>query len=151
MRVPPFVLRSDDGQWGGLSIELWKQIAAELKIFEFREYDYDPAGLLDAVERRKIDVAVAAIPVTHEGEARFDFSHPYFAADLGIAVRAEPQRGMFGVLASFDDPASRHRRSAVRPAALVGTLIWLLERRQNARISTRAPCTASATASGGPR
>ena len=44
MRVPPFVLRSDDGQWSGLSIDLWKQIAAELKLdFEFREFDYDPA------------------------------------------------------------------------------------------------------------
>ena len=32
MRVPPFVLRGDDGQWGGLSIDLWKLIAAELKL-----------------------------------------------------------------------------------------------------------------------
>jgi polar amino acid transport system substrate-binding protein len=48
MRVPPFVVRSDDGQWSGLSIELWRQIAADLKApFEFREYDYDLPGLLD--------------------------------------------------------------------------------------------------------
>ena len=45
MRVPPFVLRADDGQWSGLSVDLWKRIAAELKVeFEFREFDYDPAG-----------------------------------------------------------------------------------------------------------
>jgi ABC-type amino acid transport substrate-binding protein len=48
MRAPPFVLRSDDGQWSGLSIDLWRQIAAELKVrFELREYDYDLAGLLE--------------------------------------------------------------------------------------------------------
>src|ERR1700730_7847698 len=51
MRVPPFVLRSDDGRWSGLSIDLWKQIAAEMNVpYEFREFDYDFAGLLDAVE-----------------------------------------------------------------------------------------------------
>ena len=81
MRVPPFVLHSDDGEWSGLSIDLWKEVAAQLQSdFEFREYDYDPAGLLDAVERRQVDIAVAAIPVTVESESRFDFSHPYFAA-----------------------------------------------------------------------
>jgi polar amino acid transport system substrate-binding protein len=101
MRVPPFVVRSDDGQWSGLSIELWKQIAAELKVpYEFREYDYDLAGLLDAVEQGKIDAAIGAIPVTLEGESRFDFTHPYFAAGLGIAVRTDPQAGVFGTLAS---------------------------------------------------
>ena len=134
LRAPPFVLRGDDGKWSGLSIDLWNQIAAELKIdFQFREFDYDLPGLLDAVERREVDVAIAAIPVTLEGEARFDFSHPYFAAGLGIAVRAEQQSGMLGTLWGFFT-----YRAFVPIAALlallflVGTLIWLLERRQKA-------------------
>ena len=132
MRLPPFVLRSDDGKWSGLSIDLWKRIAAELKTdFEFREYDYDPAGLLDAVERRQIDVAVAAIPVTLENEARFDLSHPYFAAGLGIAVRAEPQRGLFATLASFFTYQALGTVAGLLGLLLfVGALIWLLERRQ---------------------
>ena len=76
-----------------------------LKIdFEFREFDYDPAGLLDAVEQRRVDAAIAAIPVTPEGETRFDFSHPYFAAGLGIAVRRESPRGIAGVLANLVTP-----------------------------------------------
>jgi polar amino acid transport system substrate-binding protein len=134
MRVPPFVLRSDDGQWSGLSIDLWTQIAAELKTgFEFREYDYDPAGLLDAVERHQVDVAVAAIPVTLEGESRFDFSHPYFAAALSIAVRTEPQRGVLGTLANPVIPQVLWTVGAMLGLlVLVGTLIWLLERRGNA-------------------
>jgi polar amino acid transport system substrate-binding protein len=71
MRVPPFVLRSDDGQWSGLSIDLWKRIAAEMKTeFEFREYDYDAAAMLQAVERRQLDLAIAAIPLNLEGESR---------------------------------------------------------------------------------
>jgi polar amino acid transport system substrate-binding protein len=135
MRVPPFVLQSDDGQWSGLSIELWRQIAAELKAeFELREYDYDLVGLLDAIVQRQIDVAVAAIPVTLEGESRFDFSHPYFAAGLGIAVRAEPQRGVVGTLAGLLTPRTLGTLGSLFGVLLVvGTLAWLLERRENAR------------------
>jgi ABC-type amino acid transport substrate-binding protein len=139
MRVPPFVLRSDDGQWSGLSIDLWKQIAADLDIrFELREYDYDLAGLLDAVERHRIDAAIAAIPITLESEARFDFTHAYFPAGLGIAVRAEPQTGLLGTLAGL---ASRQVLAVI--AALlglllvIGVLIWLLERRQKTHFDAR--------------
>jgi ABC-type amino acid transport substrate-binding protein len=118
MRVPPFVLRSDDGQWSGLSIDLWKQIASDLNIaFEFREFDYNIAGLLDAVERRQIDAAIAAIPITLEGEARFDFTHPYYSAGLGIAARTESQRGIAGILSGF---------LSYQALAAVGALLGLL-------------------------
>jgi polar amino acid transport system substrate-binding protein len=132
MRVPPFVVRSDDGQWNGLSIELWKAIAAELKVpYEFREYDYDLSGLLDAVEQGKIDAAIGAIPITLEGESRFDFTHPYFAAGLGIAVRTDPQAGVFGTLASaFSTQVLISIGALLGLLLVVGTLIWLLERRQ---------------------
>ncbi|AOO84768.1 hypothetical protein BHK69_25365 [Bosea vaviloviae] len=133
MRAPPFVLRGDDGVWSGLSIELWQQIATALKLeFEMREFDYDPDGLLNAVERNEIDIAVAALPVTPEGEARFDYSHPYFAAGLGIAVKVEPQRSVLGTLASIVT-----WQSLITVAGLlgllvtVGALIWLFERRRN--------------------
>jgi polar amino acid transport system substrate-binding protein len=139
MRMPPFVLRSDDGQWSGLSIDLWKQIAADLNIaFEFREFDYDLPGMLDAVERRDIDAAIAAIPVTVEGEARFDYSHPYFATGLGIAVRAEPQRGVLGTLASFFTWQALATVAALFGLLVaVGALIWLVERRQKAHFDAR--------------
>jgi polar amino acid transport system substrate-binding protein len=140
MRVPPFVLRSDDGQWSGLSIDLWKRIADELKVpFAFREFDYDLAGLLDAVEHGRVDAAIAAIPITQEGEARFDFTHPYFAAGLGIAVRGEPQGSLAGTMTGLFA-----YQFVVAVAALfglllfVGTLIWLLERRQKSHFDSRA-------------
>jgi polar amino acid transport system substrate-binding protein len=139
MRVPPFVVRSDDGEWSGLSIDLWKEIAAELKLpYEFRAYDYDLDGLLDAVEQGKIDAAIAAIPVTLDGEARFDFSHPYFAAGLGIAVRNEAQSGVLGTIASAFSPQALVSIGALLGLPLaIGTLIWLLERREKSHFDIR--------------
>jgi ABC-type amino acid transport substrate-binding protein len=139
MRVPPFVTRSDDGQWSGLSIELWKAIAAELKIpYEIRGYDYDLPGLLDAVEQGKVDAAIAAIPITFESEARFDFTHPYFAAGLGIAARTDPHSGVLGSLSSAFTPQVLAAIGALLGLLLVvGTLIWLLERRQKSHFDAR--------------
>jgi polar amino acid transport system substrate-binding protein len=139
MRVSPFVLRSDDGQWSGLSIDLWKRIAADLDArFELRAYDYDLAGLLDAVEHHEIDAAVAAIPITLEGEKRFDFTHAYFAAGLGIAVRAEPQIRIFAMLAGLFSYQVVAALAALFCLLLViGALIWLLERRQHAHFDAR--------------
>jgi polar amino acid transport system substrate-binding protein len=139
LRVPPFVLRGDDGQWNGLSIELWNQIAAELKLeSQFREFDYDHAGLLDALERREIDVALAAIPVTPEGEARFDFSHPYFSAGVGIAARTEQPRGVLATLGSFlTFQALATIAALLTILLLVGALIWLSERRLKAHFDER--------------
>jgi polar amino acid transport system substrate-binding protein len=139
MRVPPFVLRSDDGKWSGLSIELWNQIAADLGLrFELREYDYDLAGLLDAVEHYQVDVAIAALPITEENEARFDFSHAYFPAGLGIAVRIEPNTEM---LATVTGLFSRQALAAISGLLglllVVGALIWLMERRQKAHFDAR--------------
>lgn len=133
MRVPPFAMRGDDGRWSGLSIELWEQVAARLKLeFEFREYDYDPAGLLNAVELRQIDVAVAPIAVTPEGELRFDFSQPYFAAGLGIAVRTEPRQGVLKILGAL---ITSQLLTTIVPLfgllLIIGGLVWWVERRHN--------------------
>lgn len=139
MRVPPFVLRGDDGQWNGLSIELWKKVADELKVpLEFREFDYDTAGLLEALERREIDAALAAIPVTHDGETKFDFTHPYFAAGLGILVRTEPD---VGILSTIGNLLTLRTVGVVAGLLgvlmVVGALIWLLERRHETHFNRR--------------
>ena len=133
MRVPPFAARSDDGTWSGLSIELWQQVAKEIKLdFEFRDFDYDPDGLLKALERREIDLELANLPVTSEGEVRFDFSHPYIAAGLGIAVRAEPNPGFAGLLTSLPWLQIIGTVAALFCALLLsGSLVWFLERRRN--------------------
>jgi polar amino acid transport system substrate-binding protein len=152
MRVPPFVLRSDDGQWSGLSIDLWKRIADELKVpFAFREFDYDLAGLLDAVEHGRVDAVIAAIPITLEGEARFDFTHPYFAAGLGITVRGEPQGSVAGTMTGLFSYQFLIAVAALFVLLLfVGILIWLLERRQKSHFDSR-PSQASLMAFGGRR
>ncbi len=135
MQAPPFVIHSDDGSWSGLSIDLWQQVATALNLeFEFREYDYDVSGLLQAVERRQVDVILAPLPITAAYEEKFDFSHAYFSSGLGIAIRREPQQYLLtSILGVFSYQFFAAVSGLIGLLICVGTVIWLLERRHNSQ------------------
>ena len=133
MHVPPFAIHTDDGQWSGLSVELVRQVTQTLGVeVEWREYDYDLPGLVYAVEHGHLDAAIAALPMTVSTEEGVDFSHAYFRTGLGMAVRHRPLQPVWGIVSALVS-----WQFLVAIASLVsvllgtGTLLWLLERRQN--------------------
>ncbi|WP_019935516.1 transporter substrate-binding domain-containing protein [Oceanimonas smirnovii] len=131
-QVPPFVMETEDGRWEGISIDLWEDIAGGM------EQDYElvpmPFGkLLDAVEAGDVDVAVGALTMTADRDARFDFSHPFYQTGLSIAVPLVPEQSL---LASLKALLSWQFLSVVLGLAAlllaVGFVLWLVERRRNA-------------------
>jgi len=129
--APPFVMKAADGTWTGISIELWREVAAELGVrYELREYDLE--GLLTALESGEVDAGVAALTVTHDREERMDFSHPFYTTGFGIAVEPLGQPGWGHTLkrlVSWGFLGSLLLLVAV--LLVVGALVWLLERRSN--------------------
>jgi ABC-type amino acid transport substrate-binding protein len=95
--VPPFAFKDDSGQWAGISIALVREFAADLNAerdsklrLEFRELPLDE--LIAAVEQGDVDLGAAAITVNLDREKRLDFSHPFHASGLGIAVSLDRGR-----------------------------------------------------------
>ena len=130
--APPFSMKSADGSWTGISIELWKDLAAELKLdYEFKELDLE--HLLSGVTNGSLNAAVAAITVTSDRERVMDFTHPFYTTGLGIAV---PERRGAAWMVVLRRVLSPEFLTVVGFLALilmgVGFLIWLFERRQNA-------------------
>jgi ABC-type amino acid transport substrate-binding protein len=129
--VPPFAIKSADGSWDGISIELWREIAAKnLWDYEFREMELPQ--LLEATEKGNLDAAVAGLTVTHDREKVMDFSHPFYSSGLGIAVRKAYRhdwKGALKNLLSMQFLAVLAILSAM--TMLVGLLIWLAERNHN--------------------
>lgn len=82
--APPFSMKTPDGRWEGLSIELWQAIAQELGV-DFKLREYSSEQLLDAVKRGKVDV-IPALAVTEQHEIIMDLSHPYLRSGSAIAV-----------------------------------------------------------------
>ena len=131
--APPFSFRGTDGNWQGISIELWERIAQSLKLpaTEFRELTL--AEMLLELENGTIAAATAAISVTPERERRVDFSHPYFFSGLGVAVSAT---GGGDLLDSVAAAVFTFRTLTILAAAILlllffGILFWLLEHRRN--------------------
>jgi ABC-type amino acid transport substrate-binding protein len=86
--APPFAVKQANGEWTGVSIELWRRIAERLAL-RYRFEEVTLSDMLDGLESGRFDAAVAALTVTAEREQRFDFTHPFETSGLGIAVLRE--------------------------------------------------------------
>ncbi len=90
LQNPPFSMQDEDGNWTGITVELWDQIARELGV----EYVFKPLDLKTMVQDLKdgsLDVVAAGLGVTAGREAMFDFSTPYLVANEAVAVCADQQ------------------------------------------------------------
>jgi ABC-type amino acid transport substrate-binding protein len=124
-------MKSADGQWTGIGIALWRQIASDLHIqFEFQESDLKE--LLDGVTKGTLDVAVAALTVTPEREKGFDFTHPFHTTGLGIAVQSTGRNPWVSVARRFLSTAFIKAVGALAVLLfVVGMVVWWFERRKN--------------------
>lgn len=129
--APPFAIKNADGTWSGLSIELWRRAAEDLGLdYELRETDI--RGMVQGLTDGTFDAGVAALTVTAEREAAFDFSHPFYSTGLGIAVRNEGAGWLGAAEALFSWQFGRAIGTLLLVLLLVGTVVWLFERRRNA-------------------
>ena len=129
--APPFAMKTKDGRWEGLSIELWQGIAQKLGVeFELREYS--PEQLLDAVKRREVDV-IPALAVTEQHELLMDLSLPFLTSGTAIAVAAKPTQHSWlhfaGRLVSLN--LLPVIGLLILLSLTAGTIVWLLEVRGN--------------------
>ena len=86
--APPFAMKLADGNWSGISIDLWRKIAEERGWRSRIVEEETVQGLLDGITAGKFDVAVAALTVTAAREQDMDFSAAFYATGLGIAIPA---------------------------------------------------------------
>ncbi len=85
VEAPPFAMQTSNGDWEGLSIELWSSIARELGI-DYAFVTYDDLGQLKVdLEKSALDLSIA-MAVTASHEADFDLSHPFLTSGSAIAI-----------------------------------------------------------------
>ena len=132
--TPPFAIKDPDGHWHGISIELWRNIADQLGLeYRLREIQ-SLKEMLDAVERRDADAAVAALTITSARETRMDFTHPFVSTGLGIAVPRHSGSAWLAITQRVVAPAFlKVMAGLLGLLLLVGLLVWLFERRRNAQ------------------
>lgn len=127
--APPFVMQKN-GNYEGLSISSWNLVNEKLGAdFKFKPYP-DLNSLLQAVERKEIDLSINPITVTDIRMNRMDFSQPYFISHTAVARRSGSM--MWTYLSNL---LSWNFISAILILVgvifIFGFLVWLFERRSN--------------------
>ena len=130
--APPFAMKAADGTWRGISIDLWRHVADAQRLqYRFVEAP-DVQGLIDGVASGEFDVATAAVTVTAGRMRRLDFTQPFYATGLGIAVPAGGEASWLPLIRTLTSFAFAQAILALVALALaVGFFVWLFERHRN--------------------
>lgn len=127
----PFVIKEANGEWSGVSMKLWKEIAKEMNV-EYTIKEYDLEGLIKAVSKNEVDIGVSPMTITAEREKIFDFSHPYYITGLTIAIPAKDDSSLLTVLGRFVSPQFLGTLLLLFFILfMVGLLAWFFERKNN--------------------
>jgi polar amino acid transport system substrate-binding protein len=131
--APPFSFRNAAGQWEGISIDLWQQVATSLR-FRYDLVEASPDELILKVSRKEIDVSATPLAITLERERVIDFTHVYYTSGLGIVVKrgAEAVRWQDLLKTIFSRDSGVIFGSLFSLLLLAGAAMWLLERKRNA-------------------
>ena len=126
--MPPFIIKDEDNLWDGISVQLWREMSDQLNVdYEFREVPQD--SLIGKVAGGKLDLALLGT-VTAEDEQHVDFSHDYFQTTLGVA--GSTTQSMQSILKGiFTQRFFNIVLGLSILLLIVGTVVWLLERRSN--------------------
>lgn len=129
--IPPFALRTEEGQWHGISWAIWHLAASrlgwryEIKLMPLEQ-------IIPALLAGEIDVAATAYGITGKREAKVDFSVPYYFSSFGVAT-AKP-RGVHAWMAYLKEVFSSYLLKPVlfltAILLFVSMLFWLCERRK---------------------
>ena len=133
----PFSYQANDGVWRGLAVEMWHAIAAELHL-ETRFVSMDRAALLNAVASGQARYGIGPLSITPERLERVDFSVPIYTTGVVIAV-PRTRRSLWGLVREsiLSTTFLQLLVGLVVAIAIVGAILWLVERRTNPHFAGR--------------
>jgi hypothetical protein len=130
--TPPFAMRTADGSWSGISIDLRRHVAdAQHLRYRFSE-EPTVQGSLDGIANGRLDIAVAALTGTAARVQILDFTQPFYVTGLGIAVPTGGEASWQPIIRTLTSFGFAQAIMALVGLALaVGFLVWLFEWRHN--------------------
>ncbi|WKN40513.1 ion channel [Tunicatimonas pelagia] len=124
---PPYMMKNDDGEWKGISVELWQDLADSVGIaYQFQEVSQ--GEIKDQLESGRLN-ATLLLPV-QAGLPSVTFSHIYHITFLGVAT--VQTQSLFSIAQGLF--TMRFLRIVITLSILlliVGTIVWLIERKSN--------------------
>ena len=127
---PPFLFL-EDGEWRGISLELWKVIAEELNItYEFKKEPFQK--ILADLKAGNIDLCINPLTVTSERIEDFDFTQPFYASNSSVVAKVKPAKGALDFILQFFSYTFLKVILLLFTVLLIfGFLVWFFERKAN--------------------
>lgn len=126
---PPYAVKDDTGKWSGLGVELWEDIAENLKLpFDYVEMPLE--DILSALHEGRLDVSVGEIGVSAERERRVDFTQPFLINSAAVALHRNSARTDWRIFFSgLTENGFVYVLSVMMATLFVFSfLLWLIER-----------------------
>ena len=126
----PFVV-TRGGDLTGVAVQIFQEVARDRRLqFDFVPVESVQEGV-SAVEHGDLDLLVGDVSITADRTERMRFSQPYFQSALGIAT-VHTELSLMGRITPFFSSAFWYGTAILLTVlVLVGTLVWLVERKRN--------------------
>jgi len=129
---PPFVIKMEDGDFEGLSIELWENIAKSANLTYRYELYSDFIGILKSLEYENIDLTINPMDVNDSRVNKFDMTQPYFISSIGVAIPYLNRSPLTVFISNIFSLAFLEIILLLIFVIFVfGFFLWLIERRHN--------------------
>ena len=130
----PFVIKTVDGAYSGLSVDLWQAIVEELELnYEYVPYN-DHLGLIRALDFGEVDLSINPIHVNELRLKVLDVTQPFFVSSIGVATtQVEKSQVALFISNFFSLDFLRIILMLVLVIFFFGTILWIAERRHNRR------------------
>jgi len=129
---PPFVIKTAENDFEGLSIELWENIAHSANLTYRYELQSDFIGILKKLEYREIDLTINPMDVNAMRVNKFDMTQPYFISSIGVAVPLLNRSTLALFISNVFSLAFLEIILLLMLIIFVfGFLLWLVERKHN--------------------
>ena len=125
--LSPCVMAAED-RYTGFDIELWEQIAKDLKL-EFNYRLTDKWRIFSDLVEGKADISFSCMPITHEWEETVDFSHHYLESGLRILVLNKSTFSVKQTLKSILSPLVLTALGTLFVFVIIcGNAVWFVEK-----------------------
>ena len=129
--TPPFIIQNEDGEYSGVSIQLWDEVAQELG-FQFEYRNLELPDLISSLENQTVDASINPLTVTSDRVRSFHFTQPFFITSLAIVTQKEEKNAVFSFVKNLFSPDFLKAVLLLFLVILIfGLLAWLFERKAN--------------------
>lgn len=130
--APPFIIKDRNDVYSGISVELWREIAAQMGVeYELKPYD-GLEDVLAALKNDEIDISINPLTVTSSRLLEMDFTQPFFITHLAVVNAPNESNRLWAFLKNL---LSWHFLQGVILLLLVimsfGLIVWVFERKKN--------------------